>query len=452
LVQKVCAYRPKDRLRTFEELKAELDSLRAYAERRGAGDALLHLEEEEDLSFDSFFGKADSAAQESSMTPGSPDADFYGTNAAAPGPTGNSRGTFFCRMCGKNLSAGARFCPFCGSQAESGVYSVGAAPLMQNSGCGMQNPASYSASAYPTAHGARVRSDVCVMKTSTMSDGNGAESLKPASPVVELTRVQFSAVAPRTLLKGDYTVIDIVMYEETYRHMVDEIIREAETPVRETRSGVMKVKEGAEVRIRLTSPDLEIEDNEETQQWQGGYLDFSFAVMLPEHYRKRQILFTATVYINNVIATRLKFTAKCSTFFQQKIAVSREDILSAFVSYASQDRNRVAAIVQGMQKARPDMDIFFDVDSLRSGEDWERALHHEIENRDVLYLCWSHYARESRWVDTEWRYALDYKGLECIEPIPIDPPDICPPPEELQKKHFNDKLLYIINSDQSDTR
>jgi hypothetical protein len=46
----------------------------------------------------------------------------------------------------------------------------------------------------------------------------------------------------------------------------------------------------------------------------------------------------------------------------------------------------------------------------------------------------------------EWRYALKSKGEDCIEPIPIDSPEICPPPSELQQKHFNDKMLYIINA------
>ena len=63
-----------------------------------------------------------------------------------------------------------------------------------------------------------------------------------------------------------------------------------------------------------------------------------------------------------------------------------------------------AAIIQGMKKARPDLDVFFDVDSLRNGDDWERDLHEEIERRDVLFLCWSHFARESKWVmNAEWR-------------------------------------------------
>ena len=154
----------------------------------------------------------------------------------------------------------------------------------------------------------------------------------------------------------------------------------------------------------------------------------------------------SAVYIDGVIATRLKFIVRCFSLLEQKISVSREDVLSAFVSYASEDRDRVATIIQGMQKARPDMDVFFDVDSLRSGEGWEQALQREISQRDVLYLCWSQNARRSQWVDTEWRYAYSQKGEDGIEPIPIDPPDVCPPPKELSGKHFNDRLLYIINA------
>ena len=98
-----------------------------------------------------------------------------------------------------------------------------------------------------------------------------------------------------------------------------------------------------------------------------------------------------------------------------------------------------------MKKARPDMDIFFDVESLRSGDDWKKKIRREIDKRDILFLCWSKYARDSEWVDYEWRSALKIKGADSIEPIPIESPESCPPPDELGGKHFNDKLLYIIN-------
>ncbi len=273
--------------------------------------------------------------------------------------------------------------------------------------------------------------------------GNAVSTEKPA---VALQKVQFSAVAPKTLSRGEYSIINIIMYEESSRHIVDELVNAMDEPPQEIRSGVQKVSEGAAIKIILNSPDVAIEDNIETGVWQGDYLDFSFALQIPENYKKSQILLTAAVYINDVIATKLKFIVKCSSQSEQKITVSRSDILSAFISYASQDRKRVAAIIQGMKKARPDLDVFFDVDSLRSGEDWDLAIHDEIKRRDVLFLCWSHFARESKWVDAEWHYALEQKGADCIEPVPIESPDVCPPPAELKYKHFNDKLLYIINS------
>lgn len=263
-------------------------------------------------------------------------------------------------------------------------------------------------------------------------------------PVVQLSKVEFSAVVPKQLVKGEYSIIDIVMYEDSFRHIVDEIRRQSDSETQERKSGKIVVQEEANIKVVLTSNDIEVNENEMTGVWQDSYLSFSFPIYLPENYRKKQVLFVAKIFINDIIATKLTFVARCSSLFEQKINISREDVLTAFISYASQDRKKVATIVQGMQKARPDMDLFFDVESLRSGENWEKTLFHEIEKRDVLYLCWSHNAKESEWVDREWRYAYSQKGIDGIEPMPIELPEECPPPQELSGKHWNDKLLYLI--------
>lgn len=260
---------------------------------------------------------------------------------------------------------------------------------------------------------------------------------------VNISEVEFSAVAPKKLTKGETSIIDFVMYEEAYRKVVDQILRDAEGEVQEKKSGVLEVGKGSRIRIVLSSPDLELEDNVEEGVWRGKYLEFNLAVYVPEDFSKRQILLTASVYTDGVPLTKLRFTVKCFSLFEQKLKMIREDVLSGFVSYASQDRDRVASRVQGMLKARPDMNLFFDVDSLRSGDDWERTLRAEIDRRDVLFLFWSRAAKESEWVAKEWKYALNTKGPEVIEPVPIDPPDQCPPPEELRGKHFNDRFLYI---------
>jgi hypothetical protein len=279
----------------------------------------------------------------------------------------------------------------------------------------------------------------------------GAEAVKNINTEEEktnfdITKVQFSAVAPKKFIKGEYTIINIYMYEEALRDEINKLIKEAEEPVQETKSGMFKVKGDSIIKICLKSPDINIDDNEEVQQWQGDYLNFSFAVMLPEDYKKHQLLFNAQVFVNDVILTKLKFVVRCASLFEQKISVSRYDIMSAFISYASQDRCRVATIIQGMRKVRPDMDIFFDVDFFRSGDYWEKIIPREIDKRDVLYLCWSHFASQSEWVEKEWRYTLEHKGIEVIEPVPLDLPSVCPPPKELNKKHFSENLLYIINA------
>jgi len=265
-------------------------------------------------------------------------------------------------------------------------------------------------------------------------------------PPPRVDNVQFSAVAPNRVVPGKYLPINIIMYEDAFRKAVDDIVRAHGENVKESKSGYHDVERNSLVRVVLTSRDVEIQDGEEEQKWNGKYLNFEFAIKIPSDFSKEQILLSAAVYINDIIATKLKLILDCEKKAKRNISVTREDVFSAFVSYASQDRNRVASIIQGMKKARPDMDIFFDIESLRSGQKWEEALKSEIESRDVLFLCWSRYARESKWVDMEWRYALESKGEDCIEPIPIDSPDDCPPPIELQQKHFNDKMLFIIKA------
>lgn len=84
-----------------------------------------------------------------------------------------------------------------------------------------------------------------------------------------------------------------------------------------------------------------------------------------------------------------------------------------------------------------------DVVSFRSGERWEQRLESEIVSRDVLYLFWSQAATQSPWVDREWRIAYKAKGLEGIDPVPLDPPETAPPPPELAALHFNEWTLQV---------
>lgn len=261
----------------------------------------------------------------------------------------------------------------------------------------------------------------------------------PPKKTVEIQKVRISAIAPKKFIKGDYSCVNIILYEDAFRDLVDALKTEDDLE----KIATADVPDNARIRVYLSSPDVEIPDNDQEAQWYGEYLPFSFGVFLPVDYHKPSIWFRARVYINGVLASNLSFQASCVSKLEQKLEVIRQDVLSAFVSYASEERDEVLRMVQGMRKARSDMEIFMDVEGLRSGDDWEKRLYCEIDRRDILYLCWSRAAKKSQWVDREWRYALKQKGEEGVDPLPLEPAEVCPPPEELDKKHFNDALIYL---------
>lgn len=273
--------------------------------------------------------------------------------------------------------------------------------------------------------------------------GVGAVGSVPRqSEAPSIDTVQFSAISPKAVQPGDYAMIDIVMYVEGYRSAVERILQNADGPVKETSSGYFNVARSTNIRIDLSSPDMELEDCSETNKWIGKASTFSFCVPIPEAYCKRQILFIAKVFFDDVPATRLKFVMTLN-LAEATLPVERRDFHSAFVSYASQDREAILHIIQGMRRVRPDMDIFMDVLSLRCNSQWEPQLYAAICKQDLFFLCWSRNAQQSEWVDREWRYALSQKGMDVIVPIPLEPISLCAPPMELNKIHFNDMDMLL---------
>lgn len=272
--------------------------------------------------------------------------------------------------------------------------------------------------------------------------GEWLKNLVVRHPLID---VNFSVLAPKMLANGRHSVVDVYAYEDAFRHIVDNIkVQRAQTEgdIAETDGGRLKARKGATITIRLASPDITITDNEESREWTGQYTKFDFPVFVPIEYQRDQIAFCATVYFDGVIATRIHFALDCNKKQPQQPTLEQHNIRSAFISYASGDRESVSLILQGLRCSRPDLNVFFDIETIRSGEAWETILRPAIDQRDILYLCWSPLAKESPWVDMEWRYALKQKGLDGIEPMPLVLPEECAPPEELKSKHFGAIELY----------
>ena len=162
---------------------------------------------------------------------------------------------------------------------------------------------------------------------------------------------------------------------------------------------------------------------------------------------------TATVLVKGIRIAQVRFIIKVgdATAKIKSLPIKVTLIRRAFASYASEDRIKVLSRIQGMKKVLLDMEIFVDVMSLHSGDDWEQKLWSVIRICDVFFLFWSANAMRSTWVEREWRFALKTIGLNRIEPVPLVSPKQVPLPRELARKHFNDPELAYIQAEEDTT-
>lgn len=269
--------------------------------------------------------------------------------------------------------------------------------------------------------------------------GNEPEAPKPE---VLTDDVQFRAVAPASLQRDSYAMLKVMMYRGDDYEQADREARRLAEEVKEDASGLFPVQRCQKLTIRIQSADVQIEEDTQELVWNGKFTSCGFEIFLPADFAKKQVRIKGRVYQGLNVLTDLRLIldveeASCG----QSVPMERCALKSAFISYASQDRSRVSACIRGMLLVCPDMDLFFDAVSLRRGERYEKRILREIENRDLFYLFWSRHASLSQWVNKELEHALKSKGADCIEPVPLEPPDICPPPQALNDRHFNDWIL-----------
>lgn len=267
-----------------------------------------------------------------------------------------------------------------------------------------------------------------------------------SSESVAVSDVEVSAVAPKQMQVGEYSIVTVTLYAEQYRKIVDDMIAQSSDPVQEKHGSPMQAQDHAKITVSLSADGVDIEEEQQIQYWNQKYLIFDFPVILKSDWKKTTVLFKGVISINDVPASKISFLVKCRDYKVQQPEIKRRDIHSAFVSYSRRDISQVAFVMMGIRKARPDLEMFFDVESMHSGEDWEKRIKREIDEKDILFLCWSVHASKSAWVDREWRYAYERKGADGIDPIPLESAQKCPPPKELEKKHFNENLLFIVES------
>ena len=339
----------------------------------------------------------------------------------------------FCVSCGSELTG--NFCSACGAKAAFAPAAV------------CPPPAPSAAAPSPSAS----RAAPAPMAQYTPEKPKKANPFaglfagrKSKQEEVQTDDIQFRAAAPAALVPGEYFDVKVMLYREEDYERAQREEKTIADRVKAATSSVFQAKRQDVFRISLQSPDIPIDCDSQELCWNGKYAAADFQVLLPEEYDRKQLRLTGRVYAGIAVLTDLKLILQIDAPRQQEVHVEKCRLSTAFISYASQDRAKVVARIQGIQLSRPDMDLFFDAESLRRGEQWEQRLYREIRQRDLFYLFWSRNAAQSEWVAKELAFALENKGAMAVEPVPLEEPAVCPPPECLQDRHFNDWTLRYL--------
>lgn len=276
-------------------------------------------------------------------------------------------------------------------------------------------------------------------------------------PAGNVDNVHFTVTAPGDVLPGEWFDLDVWAH---FLVQLNEVIFQAReeykcldstAEVSHRSVGPVAVGRGTVLTVRLKVEKAEVDSPEGTILWAGETGRAGFRAMFPADVKKGKFPGLATIHVEGFQIARLYFNVIVGERGKAiELPLPLERHKKAFVSYASQDRDQVLRAIQGLQKGCPQMEIFMDVLSLRSGQLWEQELWKVIPANDVFYLFWSANARQSPWVEKEWRCALTARGLDFIDPVPLEPPETVPPPLELAEKHFNDWTLAFMRQKAND--
>ena len=271
---------------------------------------------------------------------------------------------------------------------------------------------------------------------------------KAEVPTSRIDKVHFSVSSPPAVQPGQQIIVDVSAHLERQRAEVVRRIQQASLQINSPPvirpKGPFKIERGTTLFVRLKFPGLRVEPAEDVILWDGEIGNATFEVTAPTEISEGLRIGSVTVHCEGglqiariplqlLVATKI---VSCTPTTQPL-----HHIRKAFASYASPDREDVLASIQGMQKIDPELKVFYDEANLRSGSNWEQELKRVIPEHDVLYLFWSAAAKASHWVEMEWRCALNSRGIEFIDPVPLVSPEDVPPPEELSGKHFKDWVL-----------
>lgn len=260
--------------------------------------------------------------------------------------------------------------------------------------------------------------------------------------------VTVSAFATSDVAPGDTVLIQAVV------HLASESLETLEAFAKQfdrsavaygSSSLVAQMNFGDRIVISLTAfgaTNVDIPHSSQEVVWHGQTMSVGFPVCVSPQFEGKHLALCLGVERFGVPIGRLMFVLPVGerTIHNRKSLLGQiEPYRSVFVSYSSDDRPLVNAKLDLLRAMN--VRLFFDAETLRAGDDWERKLRDSLDECDLFLLFWSHRSAASKWVQREVELAVErHNGSEArvpdIKPYHVDPPPRASKPEVLRPFHF----------------
>jgi len=266
----------------------------------------------------------------------------------------------------------------------------------------------------------------------------------------ETDAVEFGIAHPASVARDAPFILGVWLFRRAdWAQAEDRALAALGKDARFQSQGAAAIARGTALTIALQIDGWRIEPAVQTVPWTGEITNVAFRAQPEPAGDAASCIGDCHIMAGGIRIAQLFFTVPVSASPSASPAMTAGAAFkSAFASYASGDRRRVLARVQGIEKLG--VKVFMDVHDLKPGAAYNEELFRSIDRSDVLYLFWSRQARASAYVEREWRYGLEKRGIAFIDPVPLVDPRKVPPPAELaSEKHFADWTLAFIEYEKS---
>ena len=275
------------------------------------------------------------------------------------------------------------------------------------------------------------------------------------SDLPQTEEVSFTAYHPKegkvdtwhTLLVYTHLLSALAKVQEDAKRFDDEI----KSPKETTSKSSTPIARGTELAIVPSCEGVTFNPERVSFKWMEDFHRADFRFKADKSLSGDAAKGSIDIYVGPLIIGTLKFAMLFSEKDTQPALEHEESAKmygkdDVFISYSRKD-SEIARTFKTVLEGTG-LDVFLDVDDIRSGQLWEDELKRRIERAKIFQIFWSANYSQSENCKLEWEYALQQNKDEgYIRPVFWQKPISPKPPEELNKFNFKYVDLPKINMD-----